>query len=92
MPRTQPSAAQVQQVISGMQQFLPLAPSAAQVAQVGDQVCSAFDQGQSFAQVESTAETNISQIPFVTDVTGAATYAVRHGVALYCPGYASKLP
>jgi hypothetical protein len=89
--RTQPSAAAVQQAINGLQQFLPLAPSAAQVAQVGDQVCTAFDHGQSYAQVLATATQTVTQIPFVSDVNGAATYAVHQSVALYCPGYTSKL-
>ena len=89
--RTQPSAAALQQAIDGLKQFLPLAPSPAQVAQVGDQVCTAFDKGESYAQVLATATSTVSQIPFVSDVNGAAKYAVSQSVALYCPGYTSKL-
>nr|MDQ6928800.1 hypothetical protein [Actinomycetota bacterium] len=43
--RVTPSSAQVQAAIQGFHQRIPLfSPTAAQVAQFGDQVCSAFDQ------------------------------------------------
>ena len=90
-PRLQPTAAQVQGGIDGLGQYSPLTPSAAQVAQVGDTVCSAFDKGETYAQVVATAQGMVSQIPLVTDVNGATTYAVHEAVSLYCPGYSSKL-
>ncbi len=91
--RTVPSAAQVQgaiQGITGLVQlplFFQLQPS--HVADVGNRVCTAFDQGQSFAQVKSTGLSMVSAYVPVSDA--AADYAVRTAVQLYCPGYASKL-
>jgi hypothetical protein len=90
-PRTQPSAAAVQQAIDGLQQYLPLAPSADQVAQVGDQICSAFDAGQSYSQVLSSTKQTLGQVPMVSNLDAASAYAVQQSVALYCPGYTNKL-
>jgi len=60
-----------------------------QLAQAGDQVCTAFDNGQTFAQVKATG---LSMIPAVITVTPPTVdWAVRQGVAMYCPGHASKL-
>ena len=92
-PRTVPSAAQVQQVIAGITSlvrlplFVQITP--AHVADIGNQICTAFDQGQTFAQVKATGLAKVSQ--YVQVSPAAADYAVRQGVALYCPAYASKL-
>ncbi len=90
--RTVPSAAQVQAAISrlstlvGVPAFL-ISPS--HIAAGGDQICTAFDQGQTFAQVKANG---LSQVPsFVTVTPAAADEAVRTAVAMYCPAYASKL-
>jgi hypothetical protein len=52
-------------------------------------VCTAFDQGQTFAQVKATGLSMVSA--YVPVSAAAADYAVRTAVALYCPAYASKL-
>ncbi len=92
-PRTVPSAAQVQSAIAGISSMVQLpfffSITPANVAQVGNQVCTAFDQGQSFAQVKATGLSMVSA--YVTVSPAAADYAVRTAVALYCPAYASKL-
>ena len=91
--RTVPSAAQVQSAIQGitglvqLPLFFQITP--ANVADVGNRVCTAFDQGQTFAQVKSTGLSMVSAYVPVSDA--AADYAVRKAVQLYCPGYASKL-
>lgn len=91
--RTVPTAAQVQQVIAGIRQrvqlpkFFQITP--AHVADIGNQICTAFDQGQTFAQVKATGLATVSR--YVTVSAEAADYAVRQGVALYCPAYSSKL-
>ena len=91
--RTVPSAAQVQGAIQGLTGlvqlplFFQITP--ANVADVGNRVCTAFDQGQTFAQVKSTGLSMVSAYVPVSDA--AADYAVRKAVELYCPGYASKL-
>lgn len=92
-PRRTPSSAEVQQAISGITSmvslplFVQITP--AYVADFGNQVCTAFDQGQSFAQVKSTGLAQVAK--FVVVSTAAADYAVRTAVAMYCPGHSSKL-
>ncbi|MEA2827174.1 MAG: hypothetical protein QOG43_1613 [Actinomycetota bacterium] len=91
--RTVPTAAQVQSAIAGISSmvqlplFFQITP--ANVAQVGNQVCTSFDQGQTFTQVKATGLSMVSAYVAVTPA--AADYAVRTAVALYCPAYASKL-
>jgi len=91
--RTVPTAAQVQAAIAGLQGLVPalglFPPTVAQVNDIGNQVCTAFDQGQTFAQVKSTALAMVPKI-IVVPLT-APDYAVRQAVNLYCPGHASKL-
>ena len=91
--RTQPSAAAVQNAIQGLGAYVHsfLTPTAAQVAQFGDLVCTAFDQGQTFAQIINTVNQKVQGLPLTTVLPGAANYVVRTAVALYCPGYTSKL-
>ena len=92
--RRTPSTAEVNAAISQLKQqvgglLLLVSPTPAQIDQVGDQVCTAFDNGQTFAQVKATA---LSMIPPSVIVTAATTeWAVRQAVTLYCPGHASKL-
>jgi hypothetical protein len=94
VPRRTPSAAEVQSVITQLKQrvgglLLLVSPTPAQIDQAGDQVCTAFDNGQSFAQVKATG---LSMIPAsVTVSADTVDWAVRTAVALYCPGHANKL-
>jgi len=81
----------VQAAIAQIHQRIPLySPTEAQARQFGDQVCSAFDQGQSSAQVQATALQAASKVPFVTVSAGDVAFAVHTAVGLFCPGYASK--
>jgi len=92
--RRTPSPAEVQATIAELKRqvgglLLLVSPTAAQLDQAGDQVCTAFDSGQSFAQVKATG---LSMIPASITVSPAtADWAVRQAVTLYCPGHASKL-
>jgi len=92
--RRTPSAAEVQAAIKEFKSkvgglLLLVSPTPAQLAQAGDQVCTAFDNGQNFTQVKSTG---LSLIPAAITVSSATVdWAVRRGVALYCPGHADKL-
>jgi hypothetical protein len=92
-PRTVPSPAQVQSAIAGITSLVQLPffiqISAANVADVGNRVCTAFDQGQTMAQVQAVGLAQVAA--YVTVSPAAADYAVRTAVALYCPAYASKL-
>ncbi|MGI8776424.1 MAG: DUF732 domain-containing protein [Acidimicrobiales bacterium] len=90
--RVSPSSSQVQAAIAQIHQRIPLySPTEAQARQFGDQVCSAFDQGQSSAQVQATALQAASKVPFVTVSAGDVAFAVRTAVSLFCPGYSSKV-
>jgi hypothetical protein len=92
--RRVPSPAEVNGAITELKRqvggiLLIVSPTPAQIAGVGDKVCTAFDSGQSFAQVKDTA---LSMIPATVSVLPSTTdWAVRQAVALYCPGHANKL-
>jgi hypothetical protein len=91
--RRVPTAAEVQGVIARLKKDIPIlglvSVAPAQIDQAGDKVCTAFDDGQNFAQVKATG---LSLIPASVTVPAAtADWAVRQAVALYCPGHANKL-
>ena len=91
--RRVPTAAEIQGVVARLKKDIPIlafvAVSPAQIDQAGDQVCTAFDGGQTFAQVKATG---LSLIPAsITVPVTTADWAVRQAVALYCPGHANKL-
>ena len=92
--RRTPTPAEVQAAITELKGrvgglLMLVSPTPAQIDQVGDQVCTAFDNGQSFAEVRATGLSMIP--PSVTVSPSTADWAVRHAVALYCPGHANKL-
>ncbi|MGI8809779.1 MAG: DUF732 domain-containing protein [Acidimicrobiales bacterium] len=92
--RRTPSAIEVQTAINELKRqvgglMLLVSPTPDQIAQAGDQVCTAFDGGQSFLQVKATGLSMIPPSVIVPPTT--ADWAVRQAVALYCPGHASKL-
>ena len=91
--RRVPTAAEIQGVIARLKKDIPIlgfvSVTPAQIDQAGDQVCTAFDNGQTFAQVKATG---LSMIPASITVPAAtADWAVRQAVTLYCPGHANKL-
>jgi hypothetical protein len=93
VPRRVPSTAEVSQAIATLPQYVStiFTPTPAQVAQIGNEVCTAFDQGQTFAQVKTTGLQMVTQVPLTTIKPGGADWVVKTVVALYCPGHASKL-
>ena len=91
--RRVPTAAEIQAVITRLKKDIPMLKyftiAPAQIDQAGEQICTAFDAGQTFAQVKATG---LSMIPSSIKVPAAtADYAVRQAVAMYCPGHANKL-
>ena len=63
--------------------------SEVQLADAGNQVCTAFDSGQTFTQVKATG---LTMIPAYITVTPATVdWAVHKDVAMYCPGHATML-
>ncbi len=89
--RRQPTAAEVNGVIASVHALFPLfTPTPAQIAKVGNDVCTAFDQGQTVAQVKAAAMQMAGAYAALIPAT-VADSAVRTIVTLFCPGYASKL-
>lgn len=92
--RRTPTAAEIQGVITELKQqvgglLVLVSPTPAQINQAGDQICTAFDNGQTMAQVKATG---LSMIPSsITVQPSTVDWAVRRAVALYCPGHANKL-
>ena len=93
MARRTPSSTEVQQALKTFPQYVKtfIKPTSAQVAELGDRVCTAFDEGQSFAQVKATGLEMVTQVPKTTVLPGGADWVVRTIVTLYCPGHAPKL-
>jgi hypothetical protein len=90
--RRVPLPAEVSAAIAALPQYVHsiLTPTPAQVAQLGDQVCTAFDQGQTAAQVEATGLQMVTKVPLTTVLPGGAAWVAETAVTLYCPGYTSK--
>jgi hypothetical protein len=89
--RRQPTATEIGQAIKAVHQLVPFfTPTAKQVARVGDQVCSALDQGMTFSQVKSKITAMLGHLSWLLP-SGVAAQGVRTVVNLYCPGYASKV-
>ncbi len=79
--------AELRSRVGGLLRFV--SPTAAQLNQAGNQVCTGFDNGQSFEQVRAAG---LSSIPSTVKVSPEnADWAVRKLVTLYCPGHAPKL-
>jgi hypothetical protein len=91
--RRAPSSTEVQEALKIFPQYVKtfIKPTSAQVAELGDRVCTAFDEGQTFAQVKATGLGMVTQVPKTTVLPGGADWVVRTIVNLYCPGHAPKL-
>jgi hypothetical protein len=92
-PRRQPTSAEIAQVIANVKAALPFVTlTAAQVSQAGAQVCSAFDQGKTFAAVTAQVLASIGGAALGNLVPSSVpASAVRTLVTMYCPGYLAKL-
>lgn len=87
------SSTQVQTAISQFKSRIAFfAPTEAQARQFGDMVCSAFDGGQSYAQVKAAVIAKVQTIPLISVSSADADYILGITVRLFCPAYASKLP
>ncbi|MBW3546980.1 MAG: hypothetical protein KY452_02440 [Actinobacteria bacterium] len=69
----------------------PLAGVGLRPSELGNNICTAFDEGQSVDQVKATGAQLVKKVPFATLLPGGDDYIIRTGVALYCPGHAPKL-
>lgn len=92
-PRQVPSSAEVNEALECLRPYVqtpfPIGP--AQVAEAGDKVCTAFDEGKTVDEVKAEGMALVKKVPFTTVKPGADDYVVRTTVALYCPDYASEL-
>ncbi|CAN5188500.1 hypothetical protein BH24ACT1_BH24ACT1_09170 [soil metagenome] len=83
----------MQQALDGIRPFVqtvfPL--THAHVNDLGNQVCTALDQGQTVEQVKATGLAKVRKVPFTNVLPGADDYVVRTAITLYCPGHAPKL-
>lgn len=91
--RTTPTSAEVTAAIQGLKKYVHsfLSPSASQVAELGNDVCTAFDKGKTAKSIEATMLAKVKSLPLTVVLPGAAQYVVRTEVKLYCPGYKSKV-
>lgn len=93
MARAQPSNAQIAAVIEQFRRRMPLfQPTAAQVSQFGDRICTAFDQQASFGQVSAGVISASHKVPLMTVSPADAAAAVRSAVTLFCPGHLAEFP
>ena len=92
VPRLSPTSFEVFQALQALAVRVPLfRPTEAQARQFGDAVCTAFDEGKSYAEVKSGVLSAVGQVPGVTVSPADADYAIRTAVGLFCPGHKSKL-
>ncbi len=93
VPRRVPSSTEVDQALEGLRPYVRsiFSPGPAQVAEAGDKICTAMDEGQTIDEVKAAGLELVKKVPFTTVRAGAGDYVVRTAVTLYCPGHASKL-
>jgi hypothetical protein len=86
--RIEPTGAQVQAAIAALHGRIPLfQPTAAQLRTFADAACTSFDQGQTFAQVQSTVQQAVSYVQGASLSAADADFAVRVVLELRCPGW-----
>ena len=86
--RVNPTSAQVQAAIAQLHQRIPLfQPNESQLRTFADAVCTSFDQGQSFGQVQATVQQAVSNVQGASLSAPDAEFAVRTVLELRCPGW-----
>ena len=89
--RLNPSSAQVQAALGQFPGSLLFKPTEAQARDFANQVCTAFDQGSSYAAVRSQVVQALSTVPLLQVTPAQIDGAIHTAVTLFCPGYASLL-
>lgn len=91
--RVNPTSTEVMAAVAQIKQRFPLySPTEAQAREFGNAVCSAFDQGQSYSQVQAAVLAQVAKIPLIKVPTSDVDFAIRTAVQLFCPAHASRLP
>ena len=86
--RLNPTSAQVQTAIAQLHQRIPLfQPNDSQLRTFADAVCTSFDQGQSFGQVQATVQQAVANVQGASLSAPDAEFAVRTVLELRCPGW-----
>lgn len=82
------TSAGVQAAITSLHQRIPLfSPTDPQLRTFADAVCTSFDQGQTYAQVQATVQQAVSHIQGNSLSPSDAEFAVRTVLQLRCSGY-----
>lgn len=89
--RLNPSSAQVQAALLQFPGGLLFKPTEAQARDFANQVCTAFDQGSTYAAVRAQVVQALSTVPLLQATPGQIDGAIHTAVTLFCPGYASLL-
>lgn len=91
-PRVEPSKAAMQAAIRELDARTNFfRPTETQIRDVGNQVCTAFDQGHVYSQVKAAVLEAAKQAPYLGVSAADADYAVRSAVAMFCPGHQPSL-
>ena len=92
-PRTEPSKAALQGAIRELDARTNyFRPTEKQIREFSGEVCTAFDQGYSYAEVKAGVLDSAKRAPYLGVSSADADYSVRSAVQLFCPGYAPLLP
>jgi putative peptide zinc metalloprotease protein len=93
VPRTEPAPAEITRAIALFHQRMPLyQPNEAQVRRFGDALCTAFDQGRTYAEVKAGVRQAVARVPFMTASPADLDMSIRTAVALFCPGHGRLIP
>lgn len=92
-PRTGPTKAALQGAIRELDARTNyFRPTEKQIREFSGEVCTAFDQGYSYAEVKSGVLDSATRTPYLGVSSADADYSLRSAVQLFCPGYAPLLP
>lgn len=90
-----PSTSEIEQVKREVAQRVSapgFSPTQNQIQEFSRQVCGAFDEGYSYAQVKSAVLAMAARYPNLGVGAPDADYAIRTAVEMYCPAHKSRLP
>jgi hypothetical protein len=90
--RAEPTGAEMSHAIALFHERIPLyRPSEDQVRRFGDALCTALDQGRTYAELAAAVQKAAGQIPLVRVSAADVNLAIRTIVAMFCPGYEGQL-
>jgi hypothetical protein len=63
----------------------------AKAREFADDVCTAFDEGHTYAEVKAVGMAKVDNVPFLSVSSSDGDFAIRTAVELVCPGHEPKL-